>query len=411
MDGFQNPFDTFKSGFGIGAQALQNQQIADANAAKLAAAEQERKAEAERADVLKKLSQPGATYEDYMKASILMPKDQAEALQKAAAGLDEKQQQSGLADDSAVFAALRSGNPQIARDLLARQAEAHRASGLPEDKKAAQFIDTLTGLIDTGEQGAKAVETLMGTKMAAYPKGRDAFEALNKMEADRRINNDVSLEQQKADLEYRKAQTQELLAKLEDEKPEHVKIDEGARTIMNKAAETVIDAERLASQAENLAAEIDKAKPANGWIGKGWEAIKGITGGQDKITALKQEYAKLRNTEVLKNLPPGVASDKDIEIAMGAFPKDDANPGYISSFMRGVAKLQRYTADVNKAKAEWANQNGSLGPARTEFEAGGQKVKKGMAFWDFTKKIQLPNVAGGVLAGSAPAKAPTEVDY
>lgn len=192
-------------------------------------------------------------------------------------------------------------------------------------------------------------------------------------------------------------------AKLESDRPKGDGIDESARKVINAAVESALSSDLLASQAASLADEFERAKPPSGWTGNALEWMKKATGGQDQFTKLKQEYVKLRNTDVLKNLPPGVASDKDIEIALSAFPDENANPTQITAFLRGMAKLQQYSSSVNKAKAEWVSQNGSLGPAQVPFTAGGKEVKRGMSFWDFTKAIPMPNSIGNTPTQATPA--------
>lgn len=150
--------------------------------------------------------------------------------------------------------------------------------------------------------------------------------------------------------------------------------------LINDSVVKAIDADKAAVQYDNLASAYDTMRPPSGW-GVNWmEAVKKAAGGQDRFTALKQEYVKLRNTEALKNLPPGVASDKDIEVAMSAFPDETSNPDLIASFMRGTAKLQRYTSAVEKAKSEWLNQNGSLGAARKILPQTVRKFRKVRSF-------------------------------
>ncbi len=54
---------------------------------------------------------------------------------------------------------------------------------------------------------------------------------------------------------------------------------------------------------------------------------------------------------VMESLPPGVASDKDIAIAMSGFPSATANPEYVAQYMRGMAKLAAITAERENLRA------------------------------------------------------------
>ena len=100
----------------------------------------------------------------------------------------------------------------------------------------------------------------------------------------------------------------------------------------------------------------------------------------------------MRNTAVLDMLPPGVASDKDIELALAAFPTETSSPANIAGFLRGMAKLQAYESAMNGAKAEWVQQNGNLGTASTEMQVGNRTVLKGGRFSEFIESY-MPNTS------------------
>jgi hypothetical protein len=216
---FINPMDSFSQGLGIGNALLKTKMLQEAAQAAQAKAAAEAAAEAQRQEVFKKLQAPGATFEDYQKASILFNPEQAKAIQAAATNMRSDQQQSALKDNSEIFSAFRLGRTDIAASLLQQQADAARSAG---NEQGAKFAETLIG-ITKDPMGAKAVENLIGYQMAALPGGKDAFDAINKLEADRRINNDVSLKQQLADLDKTRAETAKLLSEAGGKlKPEQI---------------------------------------------------------------------------------------------------------------------------------------------------------------------------------------------
>jgi len=245
------------------------------------------------------------------------------------------------------------------------------------------------------------VQNIFGLTISQMPNGKEAIEGVATHNKDKREEDLHPLN---------KAKLQAEIDKLEAERDPSVKLSDKAQTNIDESVEKSMEASLAASQASNLADAFDALQPKSGWGAKWADSLKEVAGNQDIFTALKQQYIKLKNTTALKNLPPGAASDEDIKAAMASFPSETSNPKEISSFLKGVAKLEGYTAAVEKAKSEWINQNGGLGPARVEFVAGGQTVKKGMDFFEFSKKIAIPNVvdvkakpapSGG--AGTAPA--------
>jgi hypothetical protein len=146
----------------------------------------------------------------------------------------------------------------------------------------------------------------------------------------------------------------------------------------------------LASQYESLANNIS-VELASGVRARGEEAVRRFFGSEGQVTRLRQEYLRLRNSQVIQNLPPGVASDRDIQVALEAFPPETADPDLLVRFLRGTAKLQRYDSALASAKAEWTAQNGSLGRSRRDLTVMGQAIPAGSNF-DQTIGSLLPNV-------------------
>jgi hypothetical protein len=106
------------------------------------------------------------------------------------------------------------------------------------------------------------------------------------------------------------------------------------------------------------------------------------------MTQLRQEYIRLRNTAAIKSLPPGPATDKDINLALKGFPGENASATDLSSFLRGMAKLQDVDASINNAKTDWLSQNnGVLTRAKSTFIAGDYATKPGETFNDFSQRI------------------------
>ena len=116
--------------------------------------------------------------------------------------------------------------------------------------------------------------------------------------------------------------------------------------------------------------------------------LKKGAGFQGGMTQLRQEYTRLRNTAAIKSLPPGPATDKDIAMALKGFPSENASATDLSSFLRGMAKLQDVDASINNAKTDWlANNRGTLTRAKDTFVAGDYATKPGETFNDFAQRI------------------------
>jgi hypothetical protein len=106
-------------------------------------------------------------------------------------------------------------------------------------------------------------------------------------------------------------------------------------------------------QYANIAGQMERELPAAGVGAKWTESLKAITGEEDAVTNLRKQWNNLRVSAAVKNLPPGVASDKDIELVMSAFLPEFANPEAVASFMRGLSKLEKVRGDYHEFEAEY----------------------------------------------------------
>lgn len=129
---------------------------------------------------------------------------------------------------------------------------------------------------------------------------------------------------------------------------------------LSLATDEAIEAENNVGQYNVIADDIESADIGGGLFGATWkEGLKEITGTQDAVSDLRRKYKGIRASQVVNNLPPGAASDKDIEMAMGGFPSDKASGAQIASFMRGLAKLEQIRADYANFRSEYISDNGS----------------------------------------------------
>ena len=107
----------------------------------------------------------------------------------------------------------------------------------------------------------------------------------------------------------------------------------------------------LATRATNIANEYLALEPLSGFKALASEKWKELNGSEDEVTKLRTEFNQIKNNMVMESLPPGVASDKDIAIAMSGFPSATASPEYVAQYMRGMAKLAAITAERENLRA------------------------------------------------------------
>ena len=167
----KSPFESALSGVQIGANLAQLQQQQKQQQQQL---QQQQAAQNQQVELQKLLSNPNASTQDLLKASALLPKDQSESVRSVVDKMTTAQQQQQLKQSGQVYAAMQSGNTEVAKDLLKQSAAAYRNSGKEDEAKAAE---TYIQLIDTNPAGAK---TTVGLMMALLPGGDKALENIDK---------------------------------------------------------------------------------------------------------------------------------------------------------------------------------------------------------------------------------------
>ena len=137
----------------------------------------------------------------------------------------------------------------------------------------------------------------------------------------------------------------------------------GDRNAIREATQKSRDYEDQATHARNVANQYKAMAPMAGAAGEIKTKWMKFMGNQDDAQLLKTNFTALRNTLVMANLPPGVASDKDIEIAMSGYPDASWSGEKIEQFMRGMAKVSALRAEQENARANYmlANQGLDVG--------------------------------------------------
>lgn len=124
----------------------------------------------------------------------------------------------------------------------------------------------------------------------------------------------------------------------------------------NEYTEASGNVNRYSTLAENLR----KANMSGGLKSTWTEYVKEQTGNQDEITALRKEAKQITNSEGIRNLPPGPATDRDIEIVMSPFPTEKASPEYIANWLGAMSRLNEKRAQYAEFKADFISANGSV---------------------------------------------------
>lgn len=274
--------------------------------------------------------------------------------------------------------------------------EAHKTLG--ENRRADELQP---GLVTKGQ-----AEASKATTEAAYaPKTIEsdlATEAAQRQRLrDQTANEQADLVIRRSGLELERDKlVSGIQLKLEEFDRNGTQLDVAGRTAVNNAVGESVSASALADRANGLADRFATADVGGwGWASAARESLKGAYGGQDPVTGLRNEYEQIVNQQAVKNLPPGPASDKDIQLAKQGFPPRTASKEYIVSFLRGMAKMQQAVAASSDRKANWISTNGSLAPARRDVDVGGVMVPAGTTFTEFNSNAVKRGRQGETPAG------------
>jgi len=328
---------------------------------------------------------------------------------------DKGQKEDIIKAGTQAYLAIQNKRPDIALGLLDKRIEAAKNSG-----QSTTDLESLKTSIQQNPDGAAAGLALtmssfnpeawskIGTEqrasdLAPYEKGKAQAESgIKQVEARyapereflessqsraniRNIDSQIGERAQRLNLDRDRLQTDTEL-KLNELGQKATTLDDGAKKIVNDAVVASVAADQAAGQFLDLASQIDNQGGGYGAFSTANEFIKSATGSQDGMSSLRREYIRLRNTQAVKNLPPGAASDADVAMSLQGFPEPSADARTLAQFLRGTAKLSQLEAANENAKSEWANAVGHLGKPKRDIEIDGVQVPAGTTFTDFAKK-------------------------
>lgn len=418
----QSPFEAALGGLKMGAGLAEIQAQQQAREERQTALEAAKTAQNELRTLL---TNPNANAADFARIQSFLPKDQAETVRKSFEMLNTQQQQNRLSQAGQVYSAIKAGQPDIAKNLLNEQALALRNTGREDEAKA---TETYSKLIELNPATA---QNTIGILMAGLPNGKETLENIDKALSTSRAEQLQPSLLQKAVSEAEKAKvdaafaerlaqaglneknwsvknlqsqisdraqklnldrqiTQATVAeKLSSIQQKAVELPADTRKLINESATLAATAKQSANQMEDLANRIE-GLGGYGAATKLSEFAKTAIGAENYETSLRQEYTRLRNTAGMKSLPPGPATDKDVQIFFSGYPKDTSDSKLIAQFLRGMAKMQNIDSAIENAKTDWlAQNNGTLTRAKSGFIAGDYAAKAGETFNDFSQRVTI----------------------
>lgn len=338
----------------------------------------------------------------------------AENIQKLNDRMDAAEKESSYKTGIDVYTALETGNTDTAKAILDEQIAA--------GKNAGRDMRVIEGIRTKMDQDPKAAQAGIGLWLAGSdPKRWDetttAFEARSKKEAERRKISAEAGEQEvkeryaeevaKSGIAKTRSEIENNYSQISD-RARRYKIDETKAVIdiakLQKEIGSVPDAVRKDADAAIIAsgtafASADQISSLADKIASNSFGTQGIFAtadqwiadtlgiGENEVNDIRKEFTRIQNSEIIKNLPPGPSTDRDISVVAEGYLKATASPERMESYLRGIEKLRRIEGELEYGKADWLSKNGSLQRAKSPMEVGNYAVKPGESFIDFRKRV------------------------
>ncbi|HAO1070763.1 TPA: acyltransferase [Escherichia coli] len=156
---------------------------------------------------------------------------------------------------------------------------------------------------------------------------------------------------------------------------------------IEKSAGDAAASRNAADSMTTLADTLEKEMPTPGLFGNAENMFSKLTGQDNYLRDMRIRFNQLANAQATKLLPPGPASDKDIEFARKGIPSETDNPMVMARWLRGMAKMESNNAKFNEFRSEWMSANGSPGQSDRNRNIMGMDVKKGESLNSAAKRF------------------------
>ncbi|EFN5636332.1 acyltransferase [Escherichia coli] len=350
--------------------------------------------------------------------------DQIESVRKGMGFIDEEQRNS--IGTLAAGARLAASSPEAMQSWLQNNAKELARVGVDPNNVAqmyqqnpsgfGEFVDHLgmaaLGPIDYfNVQDKMAGRDIDRGKLAETIRSNQAGEALqargqnlsyqSAMTGHNIAAQRLALDQQ--EFGFKMQQAQEKAQQLISEAPKlSVNMEKAIETAVNNATASSNSANSMSALAQQFRAE----KPTTGLFGNAQNMFAKLTGSDTTLRDLRIRQNALVNSQVLKFLPPGPATDRDVEIVRRGAPTDMDNPETVARWLDAMANLERRNAQFNEFKAEWMSVNGNPGQSRNGGQILGLDVKKGESLGSAVKRYMSMNTDAAPAQDSTPSGEP-----
>ncbi|MBU9549943.1 hypothetical protein KTE50_15460 [Burkholderia multivorans] len=175
-------------------------------------------------------------------------------------------------------------------------------------------------------------------------------------------------------------------------------LSESQQKYVNDAQNAALTARQTYQNTVALASQLANAPDfASGAAGTFNDFLSKITGNKDAGQQLRGQLAQFVNSTILNQLPPGSASDKDIQLVRNGTPADNASKETWQAYLSAVGRVQQAAAVAAQMRADYLTANrGSLGPLMQPATIGGRQFPAGASLDEVLK--------GGTQSSASPSR-------
>lgn len=327
-------------------------------------------------------------------------------------GFQDQQKRQAIGNvASQLTAALDSGNVQGAAGVIQSNAEVLQAMGqypaallqqLQQDptalRKGADSLMLLTMSPDQVMAYKQKLEdqAIQRNKIQAQLRGQDIQMRGQNMTAATAAQR-LAFDKGKFDI-----QMQEAADKADQLKLEAPKLSVNMEKALDSAVGDAATSRSSAASMEELASRWETEKPTAGIFGSAQSTWSKMTGSDTGLRDLRIRTSQFLNSQALKYLPPGPATDRDVELAREGVPTNMDDPALVANWLRAQARNEKRAALYNDFRAEWISAQGNPGQAKAGANISGLDVEKGESFASAAKRY-MAQAEGQVTSGSSGA--------
>ena len=325
-----------------------------------------------------------------------LPPQSAEQLRKHYEGMGTERRQEIIGFGGQMFSLIMNGRTDLAKELATTRGAASRNAG---DTANADLMDRVAQLVDVNPNAAR---DLLAVSLGATEDGKrlmeSVFAARGAPATERRAEAEAVGAEATAGAApvLRGAEAARAAAQARNEASPGLS---DAATVRVNEAFTASDAARTrAGQLTELndkitAAVRDDITGSLGQLGRGGRRFVELFGGSTEYARLQREFVRLRNAEVVRALPPGPATDRDIQLIASGFPGENGSTEEIQQFLSAASRIAAYEADYNRFRGMFMDaNNGSMGRARRSFEIDGVTIPAGADMSSAFRRVITPRI-------------------